>query len=79
MCWINSYLGPLDLITIDARKNFISKEFKYYAATIGATTKLVLVKSHNSIGMVERYYSPLRRAYQIITTEIPKISKEMAL
>jgi hypothetical protein len=29
--------------------------------------------------MVERYYSPLQRAYQIITTEIPKISKEMAL
>jgi hypothetical protein len=29
--------------------------------------------------MVERYYSPLRQAYQIITTEIPKINKEMAL
>jgi len=29
--------------------------------------------------MVERYYGPLRRAYQIIITEIPKISKEMAL
>jgi len=29
--------------------------------------------------MVERYYGPLQQAYQIITTEIPKISKEMAL
>jgi len=29
--------------------------------------------------MVERYYGPLRRAYQIIITEIPEISKEMAL
>jgi len=29
--------------------------------------------------MVERYYNPLQRAYQIITTEIPKINKEMAL
>jgi len=29
--------------------------------------------------MVERYYSPLQQAYQIITTEIPKISKDIAL
>ena len=63
MCWIDSYLELLDLITTDIGKNFISKEFKYYAATIGATIKLVLVKSHNSIRMVERYYSPLQRAY----------------
>ena len=79
MCQINSYLGLLDLITIDAGKNFISKEFKYYAATLGVTIKLVLVKLHNSIRIVERYYSPLRQAYQIIITKIPKINKEMAL
>jgi len=59
MCWINSYLGLPDLITIDTRKNFVSKEFKHYAATMGATIKLVLVKSHNFIGMVERYHSLL--------------------
>ena len=46
---------------------------------MGATTKSVTAESHNSIGMVERYHGPLRRAYQIITTEIPEISKEMAL
>ena len=79
MYWIDSYLGLLDLITTDAGKNFVSKEFKYYAATIGVTTKLVPVESHNSIGMVERYHGPLRRAYQIITTKIPEISKEIAL
>jgi len=59
MCWIDSYLGPPDLITIDAGKNFVSKGFKHYAATMGATIKLVLVKLHNSIRMVERYYGPL--------------------
>jgi len=63
MCWIDSYLGLLDLITIDAGKNFVSKEFKHYAATIGVTIKSVPVELHNSIGMVERYYGPLRRAY----------------
>ena len=79
MCWIDSYLGPPDLITTDAGKNFVSKEFKHYAATLGVTTKPVPVESHNSIGMVERYHGPLRRAYQIIMTEIPEINKEMAL
>jgi len=48
---------------MDARKNFISKEFKHYAATIGVTIKLVLVELHNFIRIVERYYSPLQRAY----------------
>ena len=26
-CWINTYLGPLDQIITNARKNFISREF----------------------------------------------------
>ena len=67
------------MITIDTEKNFISKEFKHYAATLRITIKLVLVKSHNSIGMVKCYYSPLQQAYQIIITEISEISKEIAL
>jgi hypothetical protein len=67
------------LITHDAGKNFISKEFKQYATAIGVKTKGVPVEAHNSIGMVERYYGPLRRTYQIIITEIPGIEKDMGL
>jgi hypothetical protein len=54
------YLGLLDLVTHNAGKNFISKEFKQYASTIGISTKGVLVKAYNSIGMVERYYRLLQ-------------------
>ena len=79
MCWINIYLGPPDLITHDARKNFISKKFKQYATIMGISIKGVPVKAHNSIRIVERYHSLLRRAYQIIITKIPKINKEMGL
>jgi hypothetical protein len=79
MCWIDTYLGPPDLVTHNAGKNFISKEFKEYARTMGISTKGVPVEAHNSIGMVERYHGPLRRAYQIITVEIPDIDKDMAL
>jgi len=79
MCWINIYLGLPDLITYNAKKNFISKEFKQYATIMGISIKGVLVKAHNSIRIVERYYSLLQQAYQIIMTEIPNINKEMGL
>ena len=32
----------------------------------------MLVEAHNSISKVERYYTPLRRAYKIIRTELKK-------
>jgi hypothetical protein len=78
-CWIDTYLGPPDMITYDAGKNFISKEFKQYAMTLDTTTKGVPVEAHNSIGMVERYHGPLRRVYRIISVELPDLSKDMAL
>ena len=59
MCWINIYLGPLDLIISNTEKNFVSKEFKEYANTIGIYIKVVLIEAHNSIGMVKRYYGLL--------------------
>jgi hypothetical protein len=46
---------------------------------MGTNIKGVLVKAHNSIGIVEQYYSPIWRAYQIITTEILNIDKDMVL
>jgi len=61
--WIDTYLGPPDHITTDTSKNFVSREFKEYADTLGIQTKAVLVKAYNSISIVERYHSPLRRIY----------------
>ena len=46
---------------------------------MGITIKGILVKAHNLIGIVKRYYRPLRRVYQIITAEIPEINKDIAL
>jgi hypothetical protein len=57
-CWIDTYLGPPDLIAHDAGKNFISQEFKQYASAMGTATKSVPVEAHNSIGIVERYHGP---------------------
>jgi len=79
MCWIDTYLGPPDQITTNARKNFASKEFAQNANMLGVKLKIVPVEAHNSVGIVERYHGPVRRAYSIITTEIHDIDKDMAL
>jgi hypothetical protein len=72
-------LGPSDLITTDADKQFVAKEFKQYAANMRITVKTAPVEAHHSIGMVKRYHGPLRRVYAIITAEISSIDLEIAL
>ena len=59
--------------------NFANKEFKQYANTMGITLKIVPVKAYNSIGITERYYSPVQRAYYIIIVKTNGIDKEITL
>ena len=66
MCWIDTHLGPPDIIAHNAGKNFVSKEFKQNAAVTGITTKGIPVEAHNSIGMVEWYHGSLRRVSEAI-------------
>jgi hypothetical protein len=68
--WMDTYLGPPDLITHDAGKNFVSKKFRQYATSLGITTKSVPVEAHWSIGIVERAHPELKRAYNIISEEL---------
>ncbi|POS82824.1 hypothetical protein EPUL_005094 [Erysiphe pulchra] len=69
-CWIDVYLGPPDLINHDAGTNFTSHEFQQNAHSLAITTKIAPVEFANSIGIVERYHKPLRRAYEIIKEEL---------
>ncbi|XMA19477.1 hypothetical protein WAI453_012268 [Rhynchosporium graminicola] len=77
--WIDTYLGPPDFIVTDAGTQFKSKEFVQSAKTEGSTVKVVPVEAHHSIGKVERYHGPLKRAYTIIRKELPHLSQDMAL
>jgi hypothetical protein len=72
-------LGPPDQLVTDAGKQFISKEFSQYAGTMGIKVKIVPIEAHNSVGIVEYYYGPVRYAYLVISIEIQGISKDMAL
>jgi hypothetical protein len=64
------YLGPLDIVVHNARKNFTSKKFKQLANLLSIQVKEVLVEAHNSVSKVERYYAPLHCVYKIITAEL---------
>jgi hypothetical protein len=70
LCWIDVYLGPPEVIKHDAGKNFKSATFRQSAATLGITTEAVPIEAAHSIGLVERYHIPLRRAYDIISSEL---------
>ena len=70
VCWIDVYLGPLDMVVHNAGKNFTSKEFKQLANSLSIQVKEVLVEAHNSVGKVERYHAPLRHVYEIIIVEL---------
>ena len=83
ICWIDVYQGPPEYIVTDAGRNFASKEFKQNAKVLNIEVKEVPVEAHNSVGKVERYHGPLRRAYEIIKAELTadcgRASKELIL
>ncbi|KDN64951.1 putative conserved hypothetical protein [Colletotrichum sublineola] len=54
-----------------------SAEFKKAALSLSIDVKEMPIEAHNSIGKVERYHSPLRRAYKILRDE--GIAAEVAL
>ena len=47
------------MVIYNAKKNFISIEFKQLANLIVIKIKEVLVGAYNSVGLVKKYYIPL--------------------
>ena len=79
-CWINTYISPPNHITYNASKNFVSKEFIGYANLMAISTKSVLVEAHQLVGLVERAYPTLQRAYQVILDELySTLTKDLVL
>jgi len=68
-CWIDTYLGPPDVITTDSGTNFAAELFRAEAKLAGITCQQVPVEAHHSIGKIERAHKMLRRAYDIILEE----------
>ena len=79
LCWIDVYLGPPDVIVHDEGTNFSSIEFRGNARAMSIDIKEVPVEAHNSVGKVEKYHGPLRRAYTIISEEVNDASPDSIL
>ncbi|KAF7578904.1 hypothetical protein PtrM4_031440 [Pyrenophora tritici-repentis] len=79
LLWIDTYQGPPDIVTHDAGTNFASVEFRSEAKIMGITCKQVPTEAHWSIGKVERYHAPLRRAYEILRTELDTGTSDAAV
>ncbi|KAI0996966.1 hypothetical protein K3495_g11217 [Podosphaera aphanis] len=75
-CWIDIYIGPPDIIAHDSGTNFVADKFQKLSTSMGIVTKCAPVESHNSMGLVERYHSPIRRAYQIIAEEFKEDGRQ---
>ena len=78
-CWIDVYLRPPQFLVHDPGTNFNSDEFRGNAHSMGIEVKQMPVEAHHSIGKVERYHIPLRRAYDILSIEAPQIGREERL
>lgn len=79
LCWIDVYQGPPDWIVTDAGKQFHAAEFRQAARALAISIKEVPIEAHHSIGKVERYHAPIRRAYEILREEDPTASRETSL
>ena len=69
------------MVIHNTKKNFIFIEFKQLANLMAIKIKEVPVKAYNSVGLVKRYYTPLRRVYENIQNKLKDkyINKEMIL
>jgi hypothetical protein len=54
----------------NAGKNFKSSEFVANARILAIEVEEVPVEAYNSIGKIERYHGPLKRAFEIITADL---------
>ena len=78
-CQINTYLGPLDIMTLDIGINFDFIKFCTKAKILGITCHQIPVEAHWSIRKVEKYYAPICQAYNIIQAETRGINSKNAM
>jgi hypothetical protein len=53
-----------------ASKNFKSSKFVANARILAIEIEEVPIEAHNSIGKIERYHGPLKRAFEVITADL---------
>ena len=70
--WILTYMGPPDFLTVDQGTAYVSKEMKNNIAAAGIVLEEAPIENPGTIGVVERYHAPLKRAYLKIRATLTK-------
>lgn len=70
--WCNVYMGPPDFLSVDQGTPYVSKEMKENLSAAGVTLDEAPVETPGAIGLVERYHSPLRKAYEKIRASLTR-------
>ena len=78
-CWVTAYVGYPDKLRIDQESAFTGKGFTELVQKEGIEIQLSGVQSHNAIGIGERYHAPLRRIFDKINLDAPRIDPHLAL
>jgi hypothetical protein len=68
--WVDIYAGPPNVIVTNASKSFVRAEFVANARIMVIEVEKVLIEAYNSIGKIERYYGPLKRAFEVISANL---------
>lgn len=79
MLCFDTYQGPPGNLTHDAGTNFESSEFRTEAKLMGVTCKQVPTEAHGSVGKIQRYLAPLRRAWDILHAELSNSMSDEAI
>ena len=78
-CQIDTYLGFPNIVTHDTGTNFDFTKFQAETKVFDIICHQILVKAHQSIEKVEKYYAPICRAYDIIQAETKSIISKNAI
>ena len=77
--WIDTYQSPPDIIIYDIGTNFDSTKFCAEAKILDITYHQISVETYWLIGKIEKYHTPIRRAYDIIQAETRCIVSKNAM
>lgn len=77
--WVLMYTGMPDIITTDRGTQFTSQEFSCNLSAHGVEQRFTGVESHHSLGANERAHQTVRRVFNKVRHDHPKISQELAL
>lgn len=70
--WVMVYLGPPEFLTVDQGSYYVSNEMRTNCGSQGIMLREAPIETPGTIGIAERYHTPLREAFDKIRTDLDK-------